>query len=356
MPKDLNGKPAIHSTTVYKVFAKWTDDGSLWQAFVASVAHLAAEKHLDLSVLRGDGTNMVAKKRVMGLAIWATKRCRNGVEHGGEDSPNSYRLMNSPITRACLRLRLGKAQRAANASLEPGSAHGHVLRSMSWAPCPPEAARGSRGLRGAGSPARRGPLRKAPGRHPRWASPAHRRLLAAHHSRAALLRVRLQGVPQPTRWRCLRARRPHLVERCGASTPSLPCLRTAPLHGAVLGVHRLESRMVSRGGQRPLCVCGHDGVRTHVQYACGVAHRPGIPRQGDALLLHRGRVPSLTRGQEERATGTASLAAAVSLRPLTGVARADHIRAGPVGTVEGLENHDATRSPWGDSASDLHRQ
>ena len=109
------------------------------------------------------------------------------------------------------------------------------------------------------------------------------------------------------------------------------------------------------GGQRPLCVCGHDGVRTHVQYACGVAHPPGIPRQGDALLLHRGRVPSLTRGQEERATGTASLAAA-GPRPLTGVARADHIRAGPVGTVEGLENHDATRSPWGTRLRDTHRQ
>ncbi len=93
------------------------------------------------------------------------------------------------------------------------------------------------------------------GIHSRWASQADLSLLASHHSRAALLRVRLQGVPQPTRWRCLRARRPHLVERCGASTPSLPCLRTAPLHGAVLGVHRLESRMVSLGEGRGLCVC-----------------------------------------------------------------------------------------------------
>src|SRR5881392_656615 len=53
--------------TVYKVFAKWTDDGSLEQAFIASVAHLAAEKHLDLSVLHGDGTNTVAKKGGDGL-------------------------------------------------------------------------------------------------------------------------------------------------------------------------------------------------------------------------------------------------------------------------------------------------
>ena len=41
VPTDAQGKPAIHYTTVYKVFAKWADDGSLWQAFVASVRHLA---------------------------------------------------------------------------------------------------------------------------------------------------------------------------------------------------------------------------------------------------------------------------------------------------------------------------
>ena len=62
IPQDPNGTPAIHYTTIYKVFAKWADDGSVWQAFVASVRHLATEKHLDLSVLHGDGTNTVAKK------------------------------------------------------------------------------------------------------------------------------------------------------------------------------------------------------------------------------------------------------------------------------------------------------
>jgi transposase len=67
IPTDPDGKPAIHYTTVYKVFAKWADDGSLWQAFVASVRHLAAEKQLDLSVLHGDGTNTVAKKGGMAL-------------------------------------------------------------------------------------------------------------------------------------------------------------------------------------------------------------------------------------------------------------------------------------------------
>jgi len=72
VPTDPIGKPVIHYITVYKVFAKWADDGSLWQAFVASVAHLSAEKHLDLSILHGDGTNTVAKKGGMALATPAT--------------------------------------------------------------------------------------------------------------------------------------------------------------------------------------------------------------------------------------------------------------------------------------------
>src|SRR4029453_10090661 len=65
VPTDAQGNPAIHYTTVYKVFAKWGDDGSLWEAFVASVWHLAVEKQLDISVLHGDGTNTVAKKGAM---------------------------------------------------------------------------------------------------------------------------------------------------------------------------------------------------------------------------------------------------------------------------------------------------
>jgi len=65
VPTDPDGKSVIHYTTVYKVFAKWADDGSLWQAFVASVRHLAVEKPLDISILHGDGTNTVAKKGAM---------------------------------------------------------------------------------------------------------------------------------------------------------------------------------------------------------------------------------------------------------------------------------------------------
>jgi transposase len=72
VPKDAHGKPAIHDTNVYRAFATWADDGSLQRAFIASVGHLADAKKLDVSVLHGDGTNTVAKKGGMALAIQAT--------------------------------------------------------------------------------------------------------------------------------------------------------------------------------------------------------------------------------------------------------------------------------------------
>jgi transposase len=76
IPKDAHGKPAIHYTNIYRAFAKWADDGSLQQAFIASVVHLTAEKQLDIRVLHGDGTNTVAKKGEMGLATPATSTRR----------------------------------------------------------------------------------------------------------------------------------------------------------------------------------------------------------------------------------------------------------------------------------------
>jgi len=76
IPRDGHGKPAIHDTNVYRAFATWADDGSLEQAFIASVAHLAAEQHLDLRVLQGDGTNTVAKKGAMALATRGTNTKR----------------------------------------------------------------------------------------------------------------------------------------------------------------------------------------------------------------------------------------------------------------------------------------
>jgi transposase len=82
VPTGAQGNPALHYTTVYKVFAKWADDGSLWQAFVASVRHLAEAKQLDLRILHGDGTNTVAKK---GAMAWATRA--TNTRKGRKSSP-----------------------------------------------------------------------------------------------------------------------------------------------------------------------------------------------------------------------------------------------------------------------------
>ena len=44
VPDAGDGTALIHYTTVYKVFAKWCDDGLLDQAFIASVRDLAEQK------------------------------------------------------------------------------------------------------------------------------------------------------------------------------------------------------------------------------------------------------------------------------------------------------------------------
>ena len=78
MPIDKapDGKAEIHYTVIYKLFARWADDGSLKKAFIASVKHLSEEKKLDLSLLHGDGSNTVAKKGATGSATAATNTKR----------------------------------------------------------------------------------------------------------------------------------------------------------------------------------------------------------------------------------------------------------------------------------------
>src|ERR671915_497852 len=93
MPKGPTGKPELHYTNVYRAFAKWADDGSLQQAFIASVGYLSDEKRLDLRVLHGDGTNTVAKKGAMGLATRATNTRR-----GRRSSPSPTTMAMSSLT------------------------------------------------------------------------------------------------------------------------------------------------------------------------------------------------------------------------------------------------------------------
>jgi transposase len=76
VPKDGDGKAEIHYTTVYKAFARWSDDGSMEPAFIASVKHLAHYQHLDLNVLHGDGTNTLAKKGGDGIGYSGHKHQR----------------------------------------------------------------------------------------------------------------------------------------------------------------------------------------------------------------------------------------------------------------------------------------
>jgi len=72
------GKAELHYTGVFKLFARWAEDGSLERAFIASVQHLDAAKKLDLSLLHGDGSNTVAKKgaRPLAPAVTNTRRGR----------------------------------------------------------------------------------------------------------------------------------------------------------------------------------------------------------------------------------------------------------------------------------------
>ena len=76
VPRTADGTALIHYTTIFKVFAKWADDGSLEQAFIASVRHLAEHQQLDLNILHGDGTNTVAKKGGDGIGYSGHKHQR----------------------------------------------------------------------------------------------------------------------------------------------------------------------------------------------------------------------------------------------------------------------------------------
>ena len=99
MPKDTHGTAAIHDTTIYKVFARWSDDGSLEDACIASVGHLWDHNQLDLRVLHGDGTNTVAKKGGDGIGYSGYKH------HQGEKviaiiDNNGYVLAPLPVAPA----------------------------------------------------------------------------------------------------------------------------------------------------------------------------------------------------------------------------------------------------------------
>jgi transposase len=96
VPQTPDGTDVIHYTTVYKVFACWSDDGSLERSFVASVAHLSVHNHLDLSILHGDGTNTVAKKGGNGIGYSGYKHQKGDKVIAIVDN-NGYILAPLPV-------------------------------------------------------------------------------------------------------------------------------------------------------------------------------------------------------------------------------------------------------------------
>lgn len=55
-------KNELHWSNVYKWHNRWSKDGSYERLFLSSVMELNEQGKLDLSILHGDGSNVVAKK------------------------------------------------------------------------------------------------------------------------------------------------------------------------------------------------------------------------------------------------------------------------------------------------------
>jgi transposase len=94
--QDSDGKADIHYTTVDKVFARWSDAGSLEHAFIASVAHLSDQHQLDRRVLHGDGTNTVAQKGGDGMG-YAGHKHQKGEKVIAIIDNNGYGLAPLPV-------------------------------------------------------------------------------------------------------------------------------------------------------------------------------------------------------------------------------------------------------------------
>jgi len=62
------GRDRVSWQAIYHHYHRWSCDGSFERMFKASLAWLADNNLLDLFALHGDGSNVVAKKGVVGLA------------------------------------------------------------------------------------------------------------------------------------------------------------------------------------------------------------------------------------------------------------------------------------------------
>ena len=101
--------------------------------------------------------------------------------------------------------------------------------------------------------------------------------------------------------------------------------------GQIAGIYLFEA-----GGKKP-------GIDADVQHARRIPDTTGMHRHLDDLLFDLRGLPRMAVVQEERATGTALLAAAVALLALRGFAVSHNIGTLAVGTMQNLDNHEATR-------------
>ena len=83
----------VHFTNIYRHHNRWSKDGSYEKIFDESLAFLDAQDDLDLSVLHGDGSNVVAKKGVTASATRDinTKRAKNPLISKTIRATSSYR-------------------------------------------------------------------------------------------------------------------------------------------------------------------------------------------------------------------------------------------------------------------------
>ena len=89
-----------------------------------------------------------------------------------------------------------------------------------------------------------------------------------------------------------------------------------------------------------------------MQHPRGVANATGVQRHIHDLALDVRRLPGIGIGQEKRASVLRARPAPVPLLALSGLAMANDVGPVTVRTVQDLENHEATRSRWGESVAE----
>ena len=104
------------------------------------------------------------------------------------------------------------------------------------------------------------------------------------------------------------------------------------------------------GGEVPFFSCFHDRPGAHVQHPRGSTPAAGRQSPIHDLSLDLRRLASVDLLEETRASLIRARPAPIPLLPLPCRAMSHTIRTLPVGTVETLDPHAATRSRWGFSA------